>query len=150
MKIPEITICFQSSYLRWWLGWSCFSWKKYFTFRRCTASWVKLLHSSDCRDTGKGTERHCTSSNEQLHSSCEGRSHRPFSGLCRCCSQLMWSTAVSFLGGSMGRVAHLTMGSRSSGEVWDLFPKDWQIASSLAISTCNLYRPEHSCGANNK
>lgn len=150
LKIPEITICFWSFYLRWWLGWCCFSWKKYFTFRRYTASWVKSLHSLDCRDTGKGMESSCTSRNDQLHPLCEGRSHSPFSALCRCCSQLMWSTAVSILGGSMWRAACLTRGSRTSGEVWDLLPKNWQVASSLAISTCNLYRPEPSCGVNNK
>lgn len=144
-----MTICFWSSYLRWWLGWCCFSWKKYFTFSRCTASWVKSLHSLDCRGTGKGMESSSTSSNERLHPLCEGRSHSLFSALSRCCSHLMWSTAVSILGGSMWRAACLTRGIRSSGEVWDLLPKNWQVASSLAISTCNLYRPEHSCGVNN-
>lgn len=103
LKIPETTICFWSSYLRWWLGWCCISWKKYFTFRRSTASWVQLLHSSDCRHVGQGMENSCTSNNEQLHPSCEVRSHSPFSALCRCCSW-PWCTPVSILGGSRERL----------------------------------------------
>lgn len=67
LKITEISICFWSSYFSQRLVQCCFSWKKYFTFRRRTASWVKLLHGSNCRDAGKETECSCSSSNKQLH-----------------------------------------------------------------------------------
>lgn len=51
---------------------------------------------------------------------------------------LMGCTPVSILGGSVGKAAWLSRGTRGLGEVWSLLPKNREITSSSVIFTCRL------------
>ena len=68
--------------------------KKYFTFRRCTASQINLLHGSDCRGVGPGTECSLSSSNEQLHLTAFVRGNKNPPSLLHFSWMLLWADAM--------------------------------------------------------